>query len=83
VFGLAPSEKQGSALKVRGRVRGGCPMERDGSEAGASTGVEVVRLDQDRMKTKPIKMPSLKQGAVSTNVTVTPSRTSKRKRCDW
>ncbi|HXA00307.1 MAG TPA: hypothetical protein VN025_21285 [Candidatus Dormibacteraeota bacterium] len=37
-----------------------------------STGVEVVTLDQDRMKTKPVKLNSLKQGALSTNYTVTP-----------
>lgn len=37
-----------------------------------STGVEVVTLDQERMRAKPIKMNSLKQGTLSTNLTVTP-----------
>ncbi len=46
-----------------------------------STGVEVVTLDQDRMKTKPFKLNTLKQGALSTNLRLRPSRTSKRRKC--
>ncbi|MBS1840037.1 MAG: retropepsin-like domain-containing protein [Acidobacteria bacterium] len=37
-----------------------------------STGVDQVTLDRDRMRIKPIKMPSLKQGVMSTSLTVTP-----------
>jgi len=37
-----------------------------------STGVEVVTLDQERMRAKPIKLNTLKQGTLSTNFTVTP-----------
>jgi hypothetical protein len=37
-----------------------------------STGVEVVTLDQERMRAKPIKMNGLKQGTLNTNLTVTP-----------
>lgn len=37
-----------------------------------STGVEVVTLDQERMKGKPIKMNSVKPGTLNTNYTITP-----------
>ena len=37
-----------------------------------STGVEVVTLDQERMRAKPIKLNGLKQGTLSTNLTLTP-----------
>jgi hypothetical protein len=37
-----------------------------------STGVEVVTLDQERIRTKPIKLNALKQGTLNTSLTVTP-----------
>jgi hypothetical protein len=37
-----------------------------------STGVEVVTLDQDRVRAKPIKLNGLKQSTLSSNFTVTP-----------
>ena len=37
-----------------------------------STGVEVVTLDQERMRSKPIKLNTLKQGTLNTTYTVTP-----------
>ena len=37
-----------------------------------STGVEVVTLDQERMRAKPIKLNGIKPGTLHTNLTVTP-----------
>ena len=73
VFGLAPSgEHKVPLLKCEVGYAVDAQWKGTAVKLALSTGVEVVTLDQDRMKTKPIKMPSLKQGAVSTNVTVTP-----------
>jgi hypothetical protein len=73
VFGLAPGgEHKVPLLKCEVGYAVGAQWKGTPVKLVLSTGVEVVTLDQDRMRTKPIKMPSLKHGATSTNLTVTP-----------
>ena len=73
VFGMAPGgEHKAPLLKCEVGYAVDAQWKGTPMKLALSTGVEVVTLDQERMKEKPIKMPSLKQGAMSTSLTVTP-----------
>jgi len=73
VFGSAPSgEHKVPLLKCEVGYAVDAQWKGTPVKLALSTGVEVMTLDQDRMKAKPIKMPSLKQGAMNTSLTVTP-----------